>query len=55
MTEHPDSYWWRLQIYHYRRMQAACEDHGDMEAAKIYVSAEAKAVEWLERLNAKKG
>jgi hypothetical protein len=34
-------------------MQMACEDHRDAEAAKIYVSAEAKAAEWLEQLNAK--
>ena len=40
-------WWWDLRIRHCREMQAACIAHGDLQGAKIYVSAEATATEWL--------
>lgn len=50
-AEKGNTWWWEKQISHYREMKIACEEHGDAEGAKIYVSAEASATEWLGRLN----
>jgi len=45
------TWWWLMQIAHYREMQTACALHGDTTSEAIYRQAIESALQWLGQMD----